>query len=77
MPEKTEEKKHEPPAEGTYLWKLEQWIKNEREKNGLVDIKFFPRMPDDPPFVLEEFARAILETLEGTRPTDVLSTEKL
>lgn len=60
----------------TYIEKLERWFAKARA-NGLVDMKFFPREPEDGPFDLEATAKAIYETVTGVRKSSVIATDKL
>ena len=39
---------------------LEQWAQDEARDHGLVDIKFFPRIPGDPPPNLKSAAAEVL-----------------
>ena len=43
--------------------KIEAWDKNEREENGLVDIKFYPG--DISQSNIDSFCKSVLNTLEA------------
>lgn len=47
-----------------HVAELEAWAERERA-NGLVDIKFFPRLPTDPPMDLQEAAKSVLDLVTG------------
>ena len=54
---------------------LEMWAQDQVENHGLVDIKFFPRHPDDPPVDLNVAAAEALRML--TTPGEDVSDQDL
>lgn len=60
-----------------YAKLLQEWFDREVKEKGLVDVKFFPRQPEDGPLDLEATAKAIYETLTGIRKSTPLNLEKL
>ncbi len=60
----------------TYVEKLEAWFEKEKA-NGLVDIKLFPRQPEDGPIELEAAAKALYELVTGDRESTPLDVTNL
>lgn len=54
---------------------LEQWAQDEARDHGLVDIKFFPRIPGDPPPNRKKAAAEVLRVL--TTPGEDVSDQEL
>lgn len=74
---------HERAADPTFLANvgddpvraLREWGETEARDHGLVDIKFFPRIPGDPPPNLEKAAAEVLRVL--TTPGEDVSDQEL
>ncbi len=60
----------------TYVEKLEAWFEAEKAK-GLVDIKLFPRNPEDGPVDMERAAKSLYELVSSDRDSTPLDTENL
>jgi hypothetical protein len=54
--------------------KLNAWFQTEKAAGRVVDMKFFPGV--DPEGSIDRLSKAVLETVEGKRETELLDTSE-
>jgi hypothetical protein len=66
-----------PEGEEDFVQKLQDWADREKAEEGLLDVKFFPRLPEDPPITLNNACKAAYRVLSGEAPSWPLDTTNL